>query len=268
MFKIGDFSKFSQVSVKALRYYDKIDLLKPARIDRFTKYRYYSAEQLPRLHRILALKDLGLSLEQISRLLDEPLSTAELRGMLRLKQSEIQQLVTQEQARLTRIERQLKLIEQENSSMLSYDVVIKNVEPVLIASVRDTLPSYPAIGQLFGEVYPYLGQFGMGGDCVAIWHDPEYKESDVDGEGAVFIKSRVPGNERVKVYELPAETMASVIHHGSYQNFNQAYTALLTWIEANGYQITGPNREIYLKGGSAQDDESYITEIQFPVKMS
>ena len=90
----------------------------------------------------------------------------------------------------------------------------------------------------------------------------------MDGEGAVFIKSRVPGNERVKVYELPAETMASVIHHGSYQNFNQAYTALLTWIEANGYQITGPNRELYLKGGSAQDDESYITEIQFPVKMS
>ncbi len=267
MFKIGDFSKFSQVSVKALRYYDKLGLLKPAQVDRFTNYRYYSAEQLPRLHRILALKDLGLSLEQISRLLDESLSTAELRGMLRLKQSEIRQLVAQEQARLVRVERQLKLIEQENSMLSSYDVVIKNVEAVLIASVRDKLPSYPAIGQLFSEVYPYLAQFGMGGDCVAIWHDPEHKESDVDGEGAVYIKNRVPGNERVKVYELPAETMASVIHHGSYLNFNQAYTALLTWIEANGYQITGPNREIYLKGGSEQDNESYVTEIQFPVRM-
>ncbi|MGB0385458.1 MAG: MerR family transcriptional regulator [Ardenticatenaceae bacterium] len=266
MFKIGDFSKLSQVSVKALRYYDKIGLLKPARVDPFTNYRYYSVEQLPRLNRILALKDLGLSLEQISRLLEDHLSTAELRGMLRLKQAEIQQLVKQEQARLARIERQLKLIDEQENSMLSYDVVIKNVEPVLIASVRDTLPSYPAVGQLFNEVYAYLGQFGMTGDCVAIWHDPEHKESDVDGEGAVFIKSSLPGNERVKVYQLPAETMASLIHHGSYQNFNQAYTALLTWINANGYQITGPNREIYLKGGSQQDEDSYVTEIQFPVK--
>lgn len=61
MFKIGEFSKLSQVSVKALRYYDELGLLKPASVDRFTAYRYYSADQRPRLNRILALKDLGIA---------------------------------------------------------------------------------------------------------------------------------------------------------------------------------------------------------------
>jgi len=90
--------------VKALRYYDQIGLLKPASVDRFTDYRYYSFEQLPRLNRILALKDLGFSLEQIARLLDEGLSPAQLRGMLRLRQAEIRQQVKEDQERLVRVE--------------------------------------------------------------------------------------------------------------------------------------------------------------------
>jgi DNA-binding transcriptional MerR regulator len=112
MFKIGEFSRISQVSAKTLRYYDEIGLLTPARVDRFTGYRYYSADQLPRLNRILALKDLGLSLEQIAALLDDDLPPAEIRGMLRLKRVEIQQHLEEEQARLARVEARLKQIEQ------------------------------------------------------------------------------------------------------------------------------------------------------------
>src|SRR5512143_322161 len=113
MFKIGDFSKLSQVSVKALRYYDELGLLKPVEVDRFTGYRYYSADQLPRLHRILALKDLGLSLEQIAQLLDDDLPAAQLRGMLRLKQVELRAQMQEEQARLARVAARLNQIEQE-----------------------------------------------------------------------------------------------------------------------------------------------------------
>jgi DNA-binding transcriptional MerR regulator len=112
MFKIGEFSRISRVSVKTLRYYDGIGLLTPARVDLFTGYRYYSADQLPRLNRILALKDLGLSLEQIAALLDDDLPPAEIRGMLRLKRVEIQQHLEEEQARLARVEARLKQIEQ------------------------------------------------------------------------------------------------------------------------------------------------------------
>ncbi len=89
MLKIGEFSRLAQVSVKALRLYDRLGLIRPAYVDRFTSYRYYGLEQLPRLHRLLALKDLGFSLEEIGRLLQEEVPVAELCGMLRLHQAPI-----------------------------------------------------------------------------------------------------------------------------------------------------------------------------------
>src|SRR5512135_3005622 len=157
MFKIGDFSRISRVSVKALRYYDEVGLLKPSQIDRFTSYRYYTVDQLPRLNRILALKDLGFSLEQIARLLDEAISPAELRGMLRLKQGELQQQVEEQQARLIRIEARLRQIEQE-ATMPTYDVVIKTIEPQTVSYVHEVIPNLDAFGQLIGKAFAQLGQ--------------------------------------------------------------------------------------------------------------
>jgi DNA-binding transcriptional MerR regulator len=268
--KIGDFSKLSRVSIKTLRYYDEMGLLKPVEIDRFTGYRYYSVSQIPRLNRILALKDLGFSLEQIAQILNEGVSPEQLRGMLRLKRAELQQQIADEQERLARIEARLSDIEMEGT-MPDYDVVIKQVEPQLVASVRDTLPSYPAIGRLFDEVYGYLSRFGVNGVSslgIAIWHDDEYKASDIDGEAAVVLKQPVAEGDRIKVYELPAVTVASTVHKGAYNRLSQAYEASGRWIEANGYKITGPGREVYLYCGEPvrQDDESYVTEIQFPVE--
>jgi DNA-binding transcriptional MerR regulator len=112
MLRIGKFSRLSQVPVRTLRYYDEIGLLKPAQADRFTGYRYYSVDQLPRLNRILTLKDMGLSLDQIAQLLEDELSPAEIRGMLRLKRAQIQQHIEEEQGRLARVEAQLRQIEE------------------------------------------------------------------------------------------------------------------------------------------------------------
>jgi effector-binding domain-containing protein len=268
MLKIGDFSRLSQVSVKTLRYYDEIGLLRPGQIDRFTGYRYYSADQLARLNRILALKDLGLSLEQIGQLLRGDLPPEQIRGMLKLRQAEIQQNLEEAQAQLARVEARLRQIEQENT-MPHYDIALKHVESQLVASVRDVVPTYPDTGRLYGEIFGHLGRTGAGDlICAAVWHDEGVKERDVDAEAIVFLKSPVPDSERVKVYELPAATMASVIHKGAYNAFNQAYEAVLKWIDANGYKIVGPPREIYLYCSDPvrQDDESYVTEIQFPVE--
>lgn len=270
MIKIGDFSKLSRVSIKTLRYYDEMGLLTPISVDRFTGYRYYSASQLARLNRILALKDLGFSLEQIAQVLNEGVSSEQLRGMLRLKRAELQQHITGEQERLARIEARLSDITMEGT-MPDYDVVIKQIEPQLVASARDTLPGYPAVGRLFDEVYGYLARSGVNGleaIGIAIWHDEEFKTSDIDGEAAVLLKQPIAASERVKVYELPAATVASVIHKGAYNSLNQAYEALARWTEANGYKIVGPNREFYLYCTQPvrQDDDSYVTEIQFPVE--
>jgi DNA-binding transcriptional MerR regulator len=108
MLKIGDFSRLSQVSVKTLRYYDEVALLKPTQVDEVSGYRYYSVAQLRQLHRILALRDLGFSLDQIGYVLEADLSIQELRGMLRLRRAEQQQRLLKEQERLDRVEALIK----------------------------------------------------------------------------------------------------------------------------------------------------------------
>lgn len=269
MFKIGEFSKLSQVPVKTLRYYDEIGLLKPAEVDRFTSYRYYSADQLPRLNRILALKDLGLSLAQVAQLLDGDLPPQQIRGMLRLKQVEAHQRVEEQQARLARVEWRLKQIEQEGV-MSTQEVVLKGVPAMMVASVRDIIPTYSDIGQLYGEVFAYLGRHRVSpaGPPLALYHEDEYRERDVDAEAAVPVAGSLPSGDRVTVHELPpVEEMACIVHQGSYDTVGEGYTQLMAWIEAQGYRISGPNREVYVKGPGADHEPSdYVTEIQFPVE--
>ncbi len=268
MLKIGDFSKLSQVSIKALRLYDEMGLLKPISVDRSSGYRFYSASQLPRLNRIIAFKDLGFSLEQITNLLNEEVSPEQIRGMLRLKQADLQQQIEEEQGRLMRVAARIKQIEQENI-MSDYEVVIKKMEPITVASIREILPNYFAIGKLFNELYQYLAPQGFTkfDYDAGIWHDNGYKESDVDGEAVLAVPASVKGSDRIKVYELQGyDAIACVVHHGSYSTLNQGYQHLLAWIENNGYRCIAPNREFYIEGGAELDNESYITEIQFPVE--
>jgi effector-binding domain-containing protein len=268
MLKIGDFSRLSRVSVKALRYYDEIGLLKPVEVDRFTGYRYYSAEQLPRLNRIVALKDLGLSLVEVSQMLDETLTADRIAAVLRGKQAELEQRLQDSQGQLSRLEEWLKTVEKE-VKMPAYEVVIKKVDRQTVVSVRDVIPTYGDVGQLFGEVFGYLGSQGVNpiGAPLAIYHDGEYREQDVDVEVAVPVANKVPGNNKVNYQELPAVAqMACVIHHGSYDSISQAYNAVMSWIDKNGYRITDHDREIYLVGPGQGDPSSYVTEIQLPVE--
>ncbi len=270
MLKIGDFSKLSRVSVQALRYYDDLGLLKPVQVDRFSGYRYYSATQLARLNRILALKDLGLSLEQIAQLLKGELPSEQLRGMLRLKQAEIEQHLQEEQARLARVAARLKQIEQE-AAMSNYDVILKKSKPALVASLRQQLPSYSQAGQLIEELMNYVMSQGSArpvGPTYAVWHDHSYREQDIDAEVAVPITGTVHPDGRIQVYQTPlVENMACVIHQGRMEEISAAYEAIMRWIETNGYQITGPNREIYLHWPEpGSDPAATVAEIQFPVE--
>lgn len=270
MIRIGDFSKFSRVSVKALRYYDEMGLLKPVEVDRFTGYRYYDFEQLPRLYRILALKDLGFSLEEIGHLLEGGLPAEQMRGMLKLRQAEIRQRVTEEAERLERVELWLKQIEKENS-MSKYDVVIKKIEPLKVASVRGVVSQPPDQGSLWGELMDYLNQqkARMIGPPQAIYHDPDFRERDWDIEVCMPITEDLHPSGRVKIYSLPAvETMACVVHAGPFATLSEAYDALGKWIGDNGYHVTGPARELNLrlpeKPGD-QNDPNTLNEVQFPV---
>jgi DNA-binding transcriptional MerR regulator len=270
--KIGDFARLGQVSVVTLRHYDDLGLLKPVAVDDFSGYRYYAVGQLPRLNRILALKDLGFSLEQIGQVLEEGLSLEQLRGMLMLKRAEVEQRVAQEQERLTRIEARLKQIEEENM-MPTYDVVLKTVPPLRVASRRVTIPTNDQVPQYLGpayrEVSDYVRQQGAKviDPCLAIWHTAADVYANEDAEAMLAVDRPLPSTERVQVYELPQVQAASVVTSGKGENFASAHLALIQWIEAHGYRISGPFREIYINWDK-DDPADAATEIQYPVEKS
>jgi len=265
MFRIGDFSRLTQVTVKALRHYDSLGLLKPARIDAESGYRYYSGSQLPRLNRILALKDLGFSLEQIGQLLDADLSPEQLRVMLQAKQVEVREQIEAEQSRLLRIEARLQQIA-EGSTGAGYDVVLKSVEAQPVASVRGLIPTRTAIGQFFRELSVYQQKHQIRASSWAtIWHETEFREAGIDVEAVIFTGDLVPAEGRVIGRVLPAvEHMATVVHHGSPSTIGDGCQALLTWIESNGYQLAGPERVLLLQRGGS-DGSNTVAELQYPV---
>lgn len=271
MFKIGDFSKLTQVPVSALRYYDELGLLKPARIDRFSGYRYYSFDQLPRLNRILALKDLGLSLEQIAQVLDENLTPEQLRGMFRLKQAELQQRVREEQERLARVEARLKQIEMEDK-MPDYDVILKPLPALHILSLRETIPTFDQVGTVWNETWQALPAAGVTpiAPPFCLYHDEEFTAANMDVEFAYPVAADsspmidLASGRKMTPRDLPAfEQAACTVHKGDYSRLNEAYTAIGRWIETNGYRVVAPPREIYLHGSGGPES---LTEIQFPVE--
>ena len=269
MIRIGDFSKLSRVSVKTLRYYDEVGLLKPVEVDRFTGYRFYEYHQLSALNRILALKELGFSLEEIGRLLDDGLTAQQMRGMLKLREAEARRKVQEESERLQMLEARLRQIEQEDG-MSKYDVVIKNTEAMKVASVRDVVPTPPEQGGLWGELEGYLAMNRVrpNGPCFTLYFDEEFKERDWDIAVCEPITGDLKESPRIKVQTLPATSLACTLHNGPFVTINEAYAALGKWIDSNGYRITGPCREVYLKpahNGSQTDPET-VTEIQYPVE--
>lgn len=282
MFKIGDFSRISRVSIKTLHHYDEVGLFKPAEVDPWTGYRFYHADQLPQLNQILVLKDLGFTLDEIKQLVHGDVPNEQLAGVLRHKHAELQRHVQAEQARLQRIEARLHMIEE--NTMTHYDVQLKQVEPQLVISARAaiTSPEHTLVyrdGAMFAEgdlvgligehcdimakqVCIFLGQTALreAGPWLLIYNQSEHT---LDLEMALIVDGTpsTVGNERVGVRTLPGVAqVASVIHNGSYATLQQAYTALGSWLEANGYTIAGACREIYLRG-----PHDPITEIQFPV---
>ncbi len=280
MFKISDFSKFSRVSIKMLRHYDQLGLLTPTYVDPSTNYRYYSADQLPRLNRIIALKDLGFSLEQIAHLLDGGLSGEQLRGMLKLRREEIKQKLAEEEAKLTRVEARLKQIDLETGAP-PYDVLLRTIEPQEVATIREIVSHDGRTSELFEEIEAYVARYGARAAAppLMLFHDAEYDEQKQDIEVVIPISADVPATERVAVYVLEGSAAtACIVHVGSYESMGRAFNLLLRWIEDNGYEITGALREVYLRFGAdnagyrlpdaylADSRAEFVTELQLPVR--
>src|SRR3982750_1656991 len=126
MFSIGDFAGLGRVSVRMLRHYDAIGLIRPAHVDPHSGYRYYTAAQLRLLNRVIALKDLGFTLHQVQTMIEEKVGAEELRGMLRLRRADLAAAMERDTARLTQVDARLRMIETEGH-MDTGDVVLKQI---------------------------------------------------------------------------------------------------------------------------------------------
>lgn len=279
MFKIGEFSRMGQVSVRMLRHYDKLGLLKPSEVDHFTGYRYYTLPQLQTLNRILALKDLGLSLEQVGEVLETGVDAEELRGMLKLKQAEIAQTIAEEQQRLLRVQSRLRQIEQEGQPS-PYEVVVKEPDDYWAVAARVVVPHLNDIVKyrctLQDTVYDWLRFAGIPAIApeMMIYHGEEFHDESIDMEVAVPIPTdaaeelRDKARGEISIRQLEADIpVASTLLNGDVWQIPQVIAALYAWVKNNGYEIGGSLREIHLSGRETAhvQGEPVLYEMQIPV---
>ncbi|WP_030022875.1 MerR family transcriptional regulator [Streptomyces monomycini] len=271
MFTIGEFAGHGRVSARMLRHYDTIGLLRPARTDPVTGYRYYEAGQLARLNRIIALKDLGFSLQQVTAILDEQVSAAELRGMLRLRRAELAAAVTAAGARLARVEARLRTIEGEGR-MAAEEVVVKRVEAVRVAQLTGTAASFgpedigPVVGPLYDELLRRLAAAGVEptGPGIAHYADAPGGGDRITVHAAVVVAAAPQPSHDFAVVDLPPLAQAAtVVHRGPMERVLPTAQVLARWLDDSPYRSAGYPRELTLE--CPEDREAWVTELQEPI---
>jgi len=271
MFSIGAFAQLGQVSVRMLRHYDAIGLLHPAVTDPASGYRFYEADQLRRLNRVIALKDLGFTLEQVKAIIDDRVGVEELRGMLRLRRAQLEAQLSADTLRLAGVAGRLRMIESEGR-MHTEDVVLKKVPAVRVAELTGVAASYegeditPVIQPLYRELMRRLetSQAGICGPSVAYYTPaPEVSEDAVTVHAAMGVKD--VGAADVAIADLPAiESAATVVHRGSMDEANRSMQVLAEWIDTHGYRMVGYAREVCLEF-DPDDPSKWVHEFQAEV---
>jgi len=273
MFRTGEFSSIARVSKRLLQYYDEIGLLKPAHTDPQTGYRYYSARQLPQLNRILALKDLGLTLDHIAAMLEDAISDEAIHGMLLLKKAELEQTLRDDVRRLRQIEARLQLNQRSGDAP---DVVVTSIPAQLFLAIRAIIPSPQEMFQLVQQVQhviPSRVDLRALGLFAAVIYTDGFTHTNNDVEVGYLLKKPledpvVLSEEYVlRMRELPAvETMATAVQTGGPDLVFMALGRIGHWIEANGYRIAGPYREIAVELPSSGTFDDMVVEVQMPIE--
>lgn len=272
MFKIGEFSKLMQVSVRMLRYYDEAGLLKPAEIDRFTGYRFYSAAQIQQLQRIIFLRDSGFAVGEISALLkrcDDDYTRSELDR----KREEAKAAIDEQRKKITKIEAAISEL-REGRQPIHYDVLVKRIPAYPVLCLRKRIQDYFHEGILWKELAEQVEQekleVSQNTLNFAVYHDLEYKETDVDVEVCAVVTAGKPyvSSPMFRMVEEVSD-MACMMVYGSFENIGPAFAQFARWLtEHQTYRMSGLNRQICHRGpwNEASEDQ-YLTEIQIPVKM-
>ncbi len=272
MYSIGEYARIAQVSKRLLRYYDEIGLFQPVKIDSESGHRYYSASQLPELNRILALKDLGLSLNQIQRFVRDDISPTEIQGMLSLKKAELEQQVLSELQRIRTIESRLKQI--QDREHLVRDVIVKQVPQQRFVSARQVLSQTDSQDDFFWSVFNALtqGNRTSKGQMTIVLHEDGIDSDYIDLEfGKSLDKTSslsLTTNNGITLVDkfLPSATMATFVPQTKDCSKLLGYSAIAEWVETNHYDLAGAVRLVFLELPKQPGDDDYVVEIQFPVR--
>jgi len=275
VFKIGEFSRIARVSARLLRFYDELGLLKPGVVDPATGYRFYTAAQLHRLNRILVLKDLGLSLEQIGGVIDEQASADQLRAMLLVRRADAERALADEAVRLKQIEARIAQLDAGAAAELD-DVLIRAEPARHVLTLRDTLGSFVeargVITQL-AQTLPRHVPRDVLGTLIGIAHSAEFEPDSIDVELGFVLNGEPPavlpalGSRTLAVRELPAVAhMAVCVRVGLPEQAHLITGKIGQFVEANGYRLAGPSREVFLRPPRPDRMEESVVEMQFPVE--
>ena len=266
MLKIGEFSKLSRVSIRMLRHYDDLGLLKPAMIDEFTGYRFYKEEQLFVMGRITALKDMGFALADIARIMDDYDNKEKLEEYLTKQQQELKKISDETEYKLMLLDTARKRLRKEQS--MSFDVTTKVIPERYAATVHMVVPHYEDEGILWGKLQECKTPLVPADPCLAAaeFLDKEYKEENVEIVVWMTVKGEYEDTENVKFKTLPAVKVASCVIKGSYEQMGEATATVASWIAENGFSVTGPMFNIYhVSPAQTQNPDEYVTEVCFPI---
>jgi len=265
MYRIGEFSKYTCITIKALRYYDKIGLLVPKHVDPDSRYRYYSADQMVAANRITALKTLGFSLQEIDEILCQGQAEAH---QLQAKLQEIKARIREDQQKLTMLNSILNA-NQEEDVMNTMDVVRKQVPPQEVLTLRRVIDCYQDQGALWMELNQTIAKNGAKptGISFTVDYNEGYKEKDVDLMVCQVIDRAIPDQGDLRYQTLPGGEFASLTYRGPYEGIHQAYNTVLKWIEEQNLEICGPDREVYHENMATTDNpDHFVSELLIPIR--
>lgn len=272
MFKIGEFSSLTKVSVRMLRYYDEVGIFKPEIIDKFTGYRLYSAIQIPDLQKIILLRDMNFNILEISETLKK-WNTQSIVEILENKKNEIYEFISLEQERIKKINTAIKDI-YNNKISTHCNLIIKSIPSYNVISLREVIDDYFLEGNLWKKLYSFIESenisLSAGINNIAIFHDNENLNDGVDIEVCAVTKTLKKDKEHFICYETePIEKAACIMVYGPYINIGKTYEEFAHWlVEHHQYEITGLIRQICHVGPyNEENSEKFLTEVQIPVKL-
>jgi DNA-binding transcriptional MerR regulator len=262
--RIGDFARLGNVSVRTLRFYDQERLLPASHVDVHSGYRHYDVRQLARLQQIRALQDMGFSLIEIRELLRRELPATELRTMIEQRRLELKQQIRDDVARLARIER--RLLDLRGGQGGPSAVSLRETSPAWVVSLRERIQRYEEAEEMFQELERKVSPRLLAAERSALWHTCEVSGRPIDCEVVRYLKRPMEPVRGLRIYELPAATLASVFHCGGDDTAPESYKYLSRWLAGSEYRLSGAKREIYWIEANSRTSTDAVTEIQFPVR--